>query len=193
MSEPFISPIKIRLKELLVIFPCVHPVVIGGLSQWLFVGSSCVSDSSPLDEKDVWPTNASEKIKTRLPLKNHTPHDCHFSMSPFLLQGCFLPYHFVVLCSLLDIKFTRCVHLYEAVWSVIWSEHKDVVRSGLEPELRGEGVLHLRMSPLSWSVEIQYIYKSHLSSSFSSQAQVVSASQKWLQTFHSQVYCLVLI
>lgn len=50
---PFISPIKIRLKELLVIFPCVHPVVIGGLSQWLFVGSSCVSDSSPLDEKDV--------------------------------------------------------------------------------------------------------------------------------------------
>lgn len=139
MSEPFISPIKIRLKELLVIFPCVHPVVIGGLSQWLFVGSSCVSDSSPLDEKDVWPTNASEKIKTRVPLKNHTPHDCHFSMSPFLLQGCFLPYHFVVLCSLLDIKFTRCFHFYEAVWSVIWSEHKDVVRSGLEPELWGKG------------------------------------------------------
>lgn len=42
-------------------------------------------------------------------------------------------------CSLLDIKFTRCFHLYEAVWSVIWSEHKDVVRSGLEPELWGKG------------------------------------------------------
>lgn len=34
--------------------------------------------------------------KNGLQLKNHTHHDCHFSVSQKILQGYVLPYHFVV-------------------------------------------------------------------------------------------------
>lgn len=103
---PFILPIKIRLKELLVTFPCVRyqwavTVVICGVQQcFRFLSTR---------RKRCLTNQCVRKIKTRVPLKNHTPHGCHFSMSLFRLQGCFLPY-FVDLCSLLDIKLTRCFH-----------------------------------------------------------------------------------